>query len=124
MTASSTATTTDFSESTSSTSEENQNDPSYAETLPKDTGNLDLAVKLKHAANLSLSQTVKVMTVLYDTYKEERFLPPARSSLYSNWSVYRNNYSVSFEKDHHILQFDGKGYVGVFGKKKCEVIAK
>ena len=40
-----------------------------------------LAVKLRTSANLSLSQTVKVLRVLHETFSDDRFLPPTRSAI-------------------------------------------
>ena len=42
----------------------------------------DLAVAIDEKANLSLSQTIKVLSVIHEIYNDNRFIPPTRSGLF------------------------------------------
>ena len=78
-----------------------------------------LAVKLRTSANLSLSQTVKVLRVLHETFSDDRFLPPTRSAI----NKASNNAEIEGidRQSLQILRFDGKTFLNLYGLAKIEL---
>jgi hypothetical protein len=80
---------------------------------------LDLAVKLRQAANLSLSQTLMVLNVLYTETAQEIFMKPTRSALRK--ACYRSTKRAPVTLSdirNDKLSFDGKTYTNLYGMKR------
>jgi len=81
-----------------------------------------LGALIRKNANLSISQTLKVLKTLHLELNDDRLKPPSRSGLYD--ACNRNLSSINAsESDCGVLQFDGKTYQKVLGKEKISVIA-
>jgi len=96
-------------------------DDDYTAKVNNERCSTDLAVLIRQKANLSLSQTIKVLQTLHSELKDERLQPPSRSGLDKACNAIEN--SISIEPNNHVLQFDGKTYTKTFGKSKFSVIA-
>ena len=68
-----------------------------------------LAILIKEIANLSLSQTIKTLQVLYEELKEESLQPLNRSGLYKAHLKLMKN-KVFPNPSNAILQSDGAAY--------------
>ena len=81
-----------------------------------------LAILIKEKANLSLSQTIKTLDVLYEELKEESLQPLNRSGLYKAHLKLMKN-KVIPNPSNAILQSDGAAYSNLYGKQKRSIIA-
>lgn len=81
----------------------------------------DLAVAIHEKANLSLSQTIKVLSVIHEIYNDNRFIPPTRSGLFRACDQ-RLNKPNNFIFNS-TLRFDGKTYFNLYGYEKISIIA-
>ena len=52
----------------------------------------------KHKANLSLSQTVKVLEILHEKLGDDRMAPPSRSGLQKASSQFCESFSVNTQQ--------------------------
>ena len=77
---------------------------------------------IKEKANLSLSQTIKTLEVLYEELKEESLQPPSRSGLYKAHLKLMKN-KVIPNPSNAILQFDGATYSNLYVKQKRSIIS-
>ena len=75
-----------------------------------------LAILIKEKANLSLSQTIKTLEVLYEEIKEESLQPLNRSGLYKAHLKLMKN-KVIPNPSNAILQSDGAAYSNLYSKK-------
>ena len=103
--------------SSSDESEENV-DASVEFKLEKSCTSTDLAVKIHHQANLSLSQTVKVLKILHIELNDDRLTPPSRTGLYKARKRFQQS-SIDLDGGN-ILQFDGKTFTNLYGNRKIE----
>lgn len=108
-------------ESAENISENSESDTSQYLVNKKVKVSTELAVKLRTSANLSLSQTVKVLKVLHETFSDDRFLPPTRSAI----NKASNNAEIEGinRQGLQILRFDGKTFLNLYGEAKIELIA-
>ena len=85
--------------------------------ITKSRSSTQLAVQLRHRTNLSLSQALMVIRVLEENLNNEDFSPPTRQGLNK-----ADNKFIESEKfptyDNSVLQFDGKTYPNLYGKKR------
>jgi len=105
-------------ESSSGTTE---SECSLAEVKTRIPCSTDLAVLVRHRANLSISQTLKVFETLYIELSDDRMKPPSRSGLLKGSDNFSSKCSEILE--NNTLQFDGKTYMNLYGKEKIELIA-
>jgi len=90
-------------------------------TKPK-RNSTDLALKINQAANLSLSQTIKVLQVLHQEIKDDCLLPPNRSDLHYAVEKFVNKSSLLCTSSK-VLRFDGKTFLNLYGCEKIESLA-
>lgn len=89
-------------------------------TKPKPLVSCDLAMKIRNAANLSLSQTLKVLKVLHKEIGAEMFVAPSRAALWKacyKTSLLSKQFLPCMFKNN-ILTFDGKTYPNLYGCKR------
>ena len=87
----------------------------------KERSSTDLAALVRHKANLSISQTIKVFEVLKEELKDDRFNPPTRGALHKASKKICPEPFHSAEKN--ILRFDGKCFAKLYGQTRVEILA-
>ena len=81
----------------------------------------DLAVAIQENTNLSLSQTIKFLSVIHEIYNDNRFIPPTRSRLFRACDQRLNKHNNFIFNS--TLRFDGKTYFNLYGYEKISIIA-
>ncbi|OAF69044.1 hypothetical protein A3Q56_03183 [Intoshia linei] len=79
---------------------------SFSENIKKDKISTDLAEELRAKANLSLSQTIIVLDVMYNKFGDDRMKPPTRSAL-NKFTIKKAKANKPCVSDYGVLQFDG-----------------
>ena len=96
-------------------------DASVEFKIAKSCTSTDLAVKVHHQANLSLSQTVKVLKILHTELNDDRLTLPSRTGLYKASKRFQQS-SINLDGGN-ILQFDGKTFTNLYGNRKIQSLA-
>lgn len=93
-----------------------ESDTSNFIKLPKERSSTYLAQKIREAANLSLSQTIKVLATLHEELELDILLPPTRSALLKACDKEKcADVEISTK---NIIKFDGKTYSNLYGQKR------
>lgn len=87
--------------------------------LSKESASTELAAKVRQAANLSLSQTIKVFDKLYEELGDETFRSPTRGALQKAClKLIGRDVQSEYTYTDNILRFDSKTYPYLYGNKR------